>query len=210
MNDFNFKLIMIGDVNIGKSTILSTKINKKLSLVHCPTIGIDYVSFTEQYNLYNIKFNIWDTSGNHSFDNIINTYYSDVFGAIAVFNIGKKNTFDSLDSRIEQFRKIGKAFNLLIVGNIIGDKREVSPEDIAKKIKTYGARYIEVDCSNYDTINSMFMITSEMMIIDHKKRMQKMGNVQEMNTLLPVKKQGNYYVRLDNIKPKCFSRCVIL
>lgn len=102
----SFKLVLVGDSNVGKTCILLRLIDKNFTENHCTTIGIDFksvfcdINFNEmkvtKQESTDINFNIWDTAGQERFKSITNTYYRGADAIILVYDESDKNSVKNL------------------------------------------------------------------------------------------------------------------
>src|SRR5437870_2332915 len=93
--DYVFKIILIGDSGVGKSSILYRLSDDKFSDV-TSTIGVDYKTKIMNIDNKNIKLMIWDTAGQERFRAITSSYYRNVHGAILVYDITNRESFNNL------------------------------------------------------------------------------------------------------------------
>jgi Ras-related protein Rab-5C len=79
-----FKLVLVGDVSVGKTCLLKRFIKNNFCYIHEPTIGSEF----SEYFLHNddniIKLLIWDTCGEERFRAIAPIYYRDADAAVVV------------------------------------------------------------------------------------------------------------------------------
>ena len=93
--DYLFKIIVNGDTNTGKTSLINTITTTNTNTDTLPTIGIDFASaHTVIDNNIHIKFHIWDTAGQEQFARVITHYYKNIAGGVIVFDLHKKNTFE--------------------------------------------------------------------------------------------------------------------
>ena len=93
--DFLYKVILIGDSGVGKSTLFSRLVN--IPDDQTPTIGIEFgTTLTVIPDGTVIKVNIWDTAGQEFYHAIVKNYYRDIVGAIFVFDISNIDSFENL------------------------------------------------------------------------------------------------------------------
>jgi len=69
------KIIMIGESGVGKTCLAKRLTEKTIDLDHFPTIGVDFVSKTYEFENLIMRMQIWDTAGQEVFHNIISSYY---------------------------------------------------------------------------------------------------------------------------------------
>jgi Ras-related protein Rab-11A len=141
--DMIFKVVLIGDSGVGKSNILSRYLKNEFSFDSKATVGVEFGSKKFEINEYKIKAQIWDTAGQERYKSITNAYYKGAKGALLVFDLTRKETFDSVDRWIPDLRKSGdENLTILLIGNkcdLIPD-RQVSEEDARKKAELYSKR----------------------------------------------------------------------
>lgn len=135
--DALFKIILVGDAAVGKTNILSRYSNDEFSLETKTTIGVEFSSKIFNIDDYKIKVQIWDTAGQERYRSITNAYYKGSKGAIIVFDVSRKQTFDNVDKWHEDIIKCGeKDICLLLIGNKCDlENREVSTEQAEDKAK---------------------------------------------------------------------------
>ena len=74
--DYVFKLIIIGDSGVGKTSLLNRICNNSIIEENTPTIGVEFQSKIEMIdNGERVKCQMWDTAGQENFAPIIKTYY---------------------------------------------------------------------------------------------------------------------------------------
>ena len=129
--DSCYKLIVIGDSSVGKSS-LSIKATKNLfDENYNPTIGFEFFTFFVRIGESNIKLQIWDTCGQEVYRSLIKSFYTNSSLAILVYSITNKNSFDSLESWINEIKTFGNPdINIFLIGNKVDleGKREISKE----------------------------------------------------------------------------------
>lgn len=114
-----FKYIIIGDtgkyiklcllnnllfLGVGKSCLLLQFTDQRFRQQHDLTIGVEFGSRTVKINEKNIKLQIWDTAGQESFKSITRSYYRGAAGALLVYDITRKETFNHLTRWLEEVR----------------------------------------------------------------------------------------------------------
>ena len=92
--DYLFKMIFVGDTNVGKTAIANRLSRNRFDCHYDATIGVDFSSLTLDIDEKRIKTHIWDTAGQECFSSIITTYYRGVAGAILVFDVGRESLTD--------------------------------------------------------------------------------------------------------------------
>lgn len=159
--DFLFKLIIIGDSNVGKTNIMSQYIKQEFNINSKSTVGVEFGNKIIKINDKTIKAQIWDTAGQERYKSITSAYYKGAKGAFIVYDITSKITFDSIDKWIQDLNLFGdKNMTLLLIGNKsdLENKREVKKEDGEEKAKAFGLGFIETSACTGDNIDKAFEI----------------------------------------------------
>ena len=159
--DFLFKLIIIGDSNVGKTNIMSQYIKQEFNINSKSTVGVEFGNKIIKINDKTIKAQIWDTAGQERYKSITSAYYKGAKGAFIVYDITSKITFDSIDKWIQDLNLFGdKNMTLLLIGNKsdLENKREVKKEDGEEKAKAFGLGFIETSACTGDNIDKTFEI----------------------------------------------------
>jgi Ras-related protein Rab-11A len=157
--DYLFKIIVLGDCAVGKSNILSKYSKNIFNKSSKSTIGVELVTKFFRYENKIIKVNIWDTAGQERFTSMITTYYKGAKGALLVYDITRKNTFDNIDNWLRELISINT--NKISV-SLIGNKndlsllRQVSKDKAQEKAKQYGMKFYETSALDSSNIKLAF------------------------------------------------------
>ncbi|XP_017790109.1 PREDICTED: ras-related protein Rab-35 isoform X2 [Habropoda laboriosa] len=89
--DHLFKLLIIGDSGVGKSSLLLRFADNTFNGSYITTIGVDFKIQTVDIDGERVKLQIWDTAGQERFRTITSTYYRGTHGVIVVVLVGNKN-----------------------------------------------------------------------------------------------------------------------
>lgn len=167
------KYIIIGDTNVGKSSILNRYLFNNFNNYLLPTIGVELSIKNITYKNIKFKLNIWDISGNSNFKAITINYFRNANGILLVFDKNNKKSFDNLKS---WYKLLTENYNIdnknkfqptiILVGSKYDQEQfEVNEKDIedfmkGKKIFKY------IDCSSKDgyNINYIFDVLNESVI----------------------------------------------
>ena len=127
-----FKVVLIGESNTGKTSLLARFADNVLICQYQCTIGIDFKTKTLQLDDRIVKLQIWDTAGQERFRAISKAYYRKANGCLAVFDVTRLESLINLESQITQFKEQAPEAmdNIILVGNKsdLIDTREVTPE----------------------------------------------------------------------------------
>jgi small GTP-binding protein len=99
------KIVLLGDQNVGKSSIAQRYCKNLFTGQHVATIGGAYMQ--QKVILNNgvtIKYHIWDTGGQERFRSMANLYYRDASAAILTYDITNEKSFESLNFWVEELK----------------------------------------------------------------------------------------------------------
>ena len=171
--NYLLKCVIIGDSGVGKSSILSQLCYRKYNTSMLQTIGVDFFTRTFKINNSNIKYHIWDTSGNPRFKNIIDAYYNKADVIIICYDISNRSTFNNIDN---WYKNIQDVHNKLIF--IIGNKSDkllvksnlkglVMCKELKKKALKFNVYYGEVSAMNNTNIDEVFKDIGKVYLKNH-------------------------------------------
>lgn len=193
-----YKVIIIGSSFTGKTSLLIRCIKKKFNEEYNVTLGAEIFNYTIKKNNETINLDIWDTAGTEKFQSIQKIYCMKTYAAIIVFDVGNRDTFDSIPNWI-YFYKENKSRELndmiYLVGNKIdiGNKRKVSKEEAEEFAKLNNLKYYEVSAKSGDNVEKLFDDIGEDI-----SRVYKNGNIFVLNNLENSIKTLDRSVHLNN------------
>lgn len=135
-----YKIVLIGDSGVGKSNMLSRYLSDTFSSDSKATVGVEFGSKNSEIDGNIVKAQIWDTAGQERYKSITNAYYKGAKGAILVFDITKKSSFDSVDKWIVDLKTNGdEHICIILVGNKsdLEEYRQVNQEQAMNKAEQH-------------------------------------------------------------------------
>lgn len=159
MNDYAFKTILVGDSNVGKTSLLNKFIYNKFNNTYDVTIGVDLESINLNINDKVIKLQIWDTTGQERFRSIVSSYFRNCAIAFIVFDVENKESFDNACtywySKLRE--KCNKNIRLILVGNKCDSfRRVITEQEVSNRATKLQIDYIEISCKNDINIEKLF------------------------------------------------------
>ena len=153
------KIVIIGDSAVGKTNIMSKYINNEFHEDSKATVGVEFGDKFFDVEGHKIKAQIWDTAGQERYKSITNAYFKGAKGALVVYDITRKVTFNSVDKWIADLRaSADKKVNIILIGNKsdLENIREVTKDEGLEKSKALGVAFMETSASNGDNIDKAF------------------------------------------------------
>ena len=106
MYAYQFRLIVIGDSTVGKSSLLRAFCDGKFCDESDPTVGVDfYAKIVEVKPGIRIKLQIWDTAGQERFRSITRSYYRNSVGGLILFDTTNYDTFEHANDWFQEARR---------------------------------------------------------------------------------------------------------
>ena len=177
---YMFRICLIGNICVGKTSLLARYADNSFKESYANTIGVDFRVITLKYNDIIAKVHIWDTAGNERFKSITINYYRSSHGFIYVYDITSKESFENLDMWINLTNENcgTNAINFL-VGNKsdLEKEREVTKEEGEEFAKKYDLIFIETSAKNNDNVGKLFEFFTYKLIEYYQKNTDKyIGN----------------------------------
>ncbi|KAJ8900554.1 hypothetical protein K2173_025331 [Erythroxylum novogranatense] len=158
--DYVYKVVVIGDSAVGKTQLLSRFTKNEFCFDSKSTIGVEFQTRTVTINNKVIKAQIWDTAGQERYRAVTSAYYRGALGAMLVYDITKRPTFDHVAKWVEELR--AHADNSIVI-MLIGNKadlvyqRAVPTEDAVEFAEDQGLYFSETSALSGDNVDTAFL-----------------------------------------------------
>ena len=161
-----FKYIIIGDTEVGKSSLMLMFTERHFGEAHDMTIGVEFDSRAvklaggEAANL-----EIWDTAGQESYLSITRSYYRGTDCCLLVYDVTRRESFDHLGRWLQEARQ--NAANpdlvLMLVGNKadLESKRQISRAEGKAFADLHGMLFVELSAKNEKLVESVFVESAQ-------------------------------------------------
>ncbi|KAG7535556.1 P-loop containing nucleoside triphosphate hydrolase [Arabidopsis thaliana x Arabidopsis arenosa] len=171
--DYVFKVVLIGDSAVGKSQILARYARDEFSLDSKATIGVEFQTRTLVIDHKSVKAQIWDTAGQERYRAVTSAYYRGAVGAMLVYDITRRQTFDHIPRWLEELRAhADKNIVIILIGNKsdLVDQRAILTEDAKEFAEKEGLFFLETSAFNATNVESAFStVLTEIFNIVNKK-----------------------------------------
>ena len=203
--DHLYKIIIIGDSGVGKTSLLSKYIKGVFPSSPLPTIAIEFATKIIQIKEGGfIKAQIWDTAGQEKYKSITSHHYRKAVGGLIVYDITKRTTFDNVLQWLSDLKNnADKGCICALVGNKIDlvEKnhriREVSEDEGKLLAKKYEMLFYETSALSNQSVNDAFEDLLQKIYIERRKItiIEKDKN----NNVINLKTKGNIIKNNINI-----------
>eukprot|EP01122_Echinamoeba_exundans_P005332 TRINITY_DN1549_c0_g1_i1.p2 TRINITY_DN1549_c0_g1~~TRINITY_DN1549_c0_g1_i1.p2 ORF type:complete len:212 (-),score=43.63 TRINITY_DN1549_c0_g1_i1:1561-2196(-) len=164
--DYLFKILLIGDSGVGKSSMLLRYTDDVFHDSFISTIGVDFKLKTipiPSAPSQTAKLQIWDTAGQERFRTITSSIYRGASGVFVVFDVSDRDSFTNVSRWMQDAQRYTMDNTpMLLVGNKIDtDNRVVSQEEAQALAQNLGMGYVECSCRNSVGVNDAFLALTE-------------------------------------------------
>lgn len=156
--EVTLKILLLGDMTVGKTTLLLKYIDNYTPDLYISTLGIDYKTKNITYNDAQICLQIWDTAGQERYQVITKSFVKGTDGIIYMYDITNKQSFTNIKQWLEDTQEYSFGAKKIIVGNKIDmeEKREVSEEMKERLCKEMDVDLVEVSAKKGTDVNEAF------------------------------------------------------
>ncbi|KAL1350325.1 hypothetical protein HN51_014429 [Arachis hypogaea] len=179
--DYVFKVVVIGDSAVGKTQILSRFAKNEFCFDSKSTIGVEFQTRTVTIGGKLIKAQIWDTAGQERYRAVTSAYYRGALGAMVVYDITKRQTFDHVARWIEELRAhADTSIVIMLIGNKgdLVEKRAVRTEYAVEFAEEQGLFFSETSALSGENVESAFFkLLQHIHFVVSKKSLQSANNV---------------------------------
>ncbi|OLS14686.1 MAG: small GTP-binding protein [Promethearchaeota archaeon CR_4] len=140
MNSSSFKVVLAGDLNVGKTSLIYRFVDDFFAEDYLPTLGFQIFVKNLRLDNISIDFTIWDVGGGQNFQLLRKNYYVRSDGFLLVFDLGAPESFNNLDKWLAELREVCPKAPFVLVGNKndIPDKK-IPLAEINEKSNSLGA-----------------------------------------------------------------------
>ncbi len=170
--NFSFKIIVIGDSAVGKSSLTLKGTKDHFKDFYTPTIGFEFLSFNIRIKDKIVKLQIWDTCGQEVYRSLISSFYRNSSLAIIVYAIDNQESFDNLESWLDEIKSQTHPYlKIFLIGNKVDleDKRVIDKaiaEELAKEHKI--DLFLETSAKTGYNAQKLFVKAAQILVENYK------------------------------------------
>jgi small GTP-binding protein len=144
--DFSLKVVVVGDSGVGKTCLLLRYVRDIYDPDTQPTLGVEFMTKILETERHRIQLQLWDTAGQELFRSVTRGYYRGSAGALLVFDISNRDSFDHIGRWLHDVREVARSDVVtILLGNKVdlADKRDVTFEEAQKFAQENKMKYFE-------------------------------------------------------------------
>ena len=181
------KVVLVGESGVGKTNIMSKYLKNEFHEDSKATVGVEFGAKQFTVEGHVIKAQIWDTAGQERYKAITSAYYKGAKGAFIVYDITRKNTFDSVSRWVSDLTATAdKKISIILIGNKsdLEDQRQVTKEMGEEKANQLQVAFLETSAMSGENLEKGF----QMMINEiYKKNHEDISGEETENSVEPGK-----------------------
>nr|MDO8082025.1 ArgE/DapE family deacylase [Candidatus Freyarchaeota archaeon] len=156
--EYAFKVIVVGDGGVGKTSLIVRLTENRFSEDYKMTLGTSFAAHTMSVGDSVVTLQIWDLGGQPSFSHLRSFFYAGSKGGVIVFNLTDVKSFKNVSMwRKELFNVCGEV-PIVIIGNKndLASERVVSQQEAERLARSLGSSYIETSAKTGDKVSMAF------------------------------------------------------
>ncbi len=172
--DFTFKILLIGDASVGKTSFTKRYCYNIFNPSERLTIGVDFHVKTVELSNKRIKLQLWDIGGEQRFRFLLPTYCLGANAAFLLYDITRSNTLNNISEWITIVRQKGGPIPIMLVGSkldLAQSQREVQRDygiQIAEKNDM--ASFVEISAKENLNVDDAFKLLTDLTLERMKSR----------------------------------------
>ncbi|KAH8288200.1 hypothetical protein KR054_009733, partial [Drosophila jambulina] len=159
MSDLSYRILIIGDVGVGKSSLLGRFLDDKFSSEYQRTLFLDFEVRRVEVAGEMMLLAMWDACGKESYHNALRNFYREAHGVIIVYDITSLASFRNVEHWLQEIGDFcQKDVNITLVGNKCDEeeRREVTPEEASSYAERVGLSFCEASAKSGANVSASF------------------------------------------------------
>lgn len=186
--DFQFRLILVGDSTVGKTSLLRSLTRERFDPGREATVGVDFMARSLKVQGSKVKLHLWDTAGQERFRFLSRSYYRNSVGVVIAYSLVNRSSFSQVS------RWAGEALefagntrpSLIVIGCKldlveVGVRREVAMEEGQQLADSLGALFMETSAKQGKGVEEAFQLLCEEILerLEVNRRREEESGVQD-------------------------------
>lgn len=120
--DAEWKLVLVGDGGVGKTTLVKRHLTGEFEKKYIPTLGVEVHPLKFTTNCGVICFNVWDTAGQEKMGGLRDGYYIQGDCAIIMFDVTSRITYKNVPEWYKDIVRVCENIPIVLLGNKVDVK----------------------------------------------------------------------------------------
>ena len=167
---FRFKFVIVGDHEVGKTSIVRRYVDKKFSEDYRATLGLNVLTHSFEFMGNEVNITLWDVGAQDFFKRFRKTYYTGAQAAFIVFDLTNRQTYENINKWYQELVDYIEDMDIPIV--LVGNKSDLKQQRIidykegvscANRLSSRGSSkisFIETSALTGENVNDAFSLIS--------------------------------------------------
>ena len=158
-----WKIVLAGDGAVGKTSLRKQYLGLGFETDYLSTMGADFALHDTSIGDTQIRWQIWDLAGQPMFKDVVQAYYTKIFGGVVVYDVTRRQTFDNAEKWINDiWKNCGRDEDVPVVllANKIDLREEgaetVSTDEGKKLAERLGVPFLETSAKSGEGVEEAF------------------------------------------------------
>eukprot|EP01035_Chromulina_nebulosa_P026964 gene26964-35384_t len=156
-NDVLVKIGLVGDAQVGKTTLMVKYVENKFDEDYIQTLGVNFMEKTIILRNTEITFSIWDLGGQREFLSMLPLVCNDAVTIFFMFDLSRKSTLMSIKEWYRQARGLNRSAHAFLVGtkyDIYTTMPQEEIEEIDKLARRFSKKMFKIVLSKVFDLKS--------------------------------------------------------
>lgn len=146
-----FKLVLVGDGGVGKTTLVKRHLTGEFEKKYIPTLGVEVHPLIFNTNCGKVIFNVWDTAGQEKFGGLRDGYYIQGNCAIIMFDVTSRITYKNVPNWHRDIVRVCENIPIVLTGNKVDIKDRLVKARNVQFHRKKNLQYFDISArSNYN------------------------------------------------------------
>lgn len=194
MTTTNFKVVLLGEGSVGKTSLVTRYVQNTFNERHVTTIQASFLTKRLNVDGSRVNISIWDTAGQERFHALGPIYYRESHGALLVYDITDNSSFVKVKNWVKELRsQLGKSVTLAIIGNKVDleKSRAVNKEEALSYAQSVGAKHYDTSAKLNKGLEELFLDLTRRMLEANKDGDSGRGAAKKDNILIDYEESQN-------------------
>ncbi|MHA1721705.1 MAG: GTP-binding protein [Candidatus Baldrarchaeia archaeon] len=158
--EYILKIVVVGDLAVGKTSLVVRYAENKFPTSYKPTIGADIMVKMVDLKGKKVRLAIWDIAGHETFQKIRRYYYQGAAGALILYDVTNPESFEHVKDWYDDVVSHCGKIPVVLIGNKIDlkDQRKVTTEQGVKKAEEMRlSKFLETSAKTGANVHSAFV-----------------------------------------------------
>ena len=191
MNETTLNIVFVGDIGVGKTSLVNRIIDNKFNEEYVPTNGVK----TNNIDYRGEIVTIWDISGQEKYKELIPRYIKQSSVVFLIYDISSKTSFKNIPNWINFIKNIENK-NIVLIGNKKDlQERKVSKEESEEFAKKEEILFFEISAKQDENIANLFYDSIKELLEGNEKEEVKLTNNRGFGRISQDKKDAQVILR---------------